>query len=177
MSKSQFTRRYYSLPAEFFEDFSHVKGQRKFIRKIMRELISHDFRERLMMTVTEVNGCRYCRSFHLKESLKSGVGEAELAELLEGRIPKDTPLDEYQALAYAQHWAENNAQPDPEIWANLVKIYGQEKADAIQLILWMIRMGNLAGNLADYIIFRLSFGRRGLIKDEARFSIVDMSGS
>ncbi len=173
MSKPPFTRRYYRHPREFFEDFSHVKGRRDFIRKVMRELISYEFRERLMMTVTEVNGCRYCRDFHLKESLKSGVSEAELAELLEGRIPKDTPPAEYQALAYAQHWAENNAQPDPEIWKKLVENYGQEKADAIQLVLWMIRMGNLSGNLADYFIYNLSFGKHGLVENEARFSIME----
>ncbi len=172
MSKSQFTRRFYKRPRAFFQDFRHVFRQRNFIRKTMRELISHDFRERLMMVVTEVNGCRYCRDFHLKESLKSGVSEEELAELLEGRIPEDTPSDEYLALAYAQNWAENNAIPDPEIWKNLVANYGQEKADAIQLVLEMIWMGNLSGNLADYIIFKLSFGRHGLVENEERFSIM-----
>ena len=141
----------------------------------MRELISYDFRERLMMTVTEVNGCRYCRDFHLKESLKSGVSEAELAEILEGRIPEDTPADEYQALAYAQHWAENEKKPDPEIWDNLVANYGQEKAEAIQLILQMIWMGNLAGNLADYLLFKLSFGRHGLVENEERFAIMNIN--
>jgi len=125
-----------------------------------------------MMVVTAVNGCRYCRDFHLKEALKSGVSKEELAELLEGRIPKDTPPEEYQALAYAQSWAENNATPTPEIWENLIEAYGQEKAKAIQLVLQMIWMGNLSGNLADYIIFKLSFGRHGLVENEERFSIM-----
>lgn len=172
MNKTKFTRRYYRHPKTFFTDIRHIFGQRKFIRHTMRELISFEFRERLMMVVTEVNGCRYCRDFHLKESLKSGVSEAELAELLEGRIPKDTPPDEYQALAYAQHWAESNTHPDPEIRENLFKTYGQEKAEAIELVLHMIRMGNLAGNSFDYIIYKLSFGRHGLVENEERFSIM-----
>ena len=169
MTKNKFTRRFYRHPSEFLKDIRYILCRRKFIRRTMRELISHDFRERLMMVVTEVNGCRYCRDFHLKEALKSGVSEAELAELLEGRVPKNTPPDEYIALAYAQHWAENNAQPDAEVTQNLVETYGQEKADAIHIILQMIRMGNLSGNLLDYIIFKLSFGKRGLVEDEARF--------
>ncbi len=172
MSQSEFTRRFYNRPSLFLRDFRQIFGQRKFIRNTMTELISHDFQERLMMTVTEVNGCRYCRDFHLKESLKSGISEAELAEMLEGRIPEDTPADEYQALAYAQHWAENEKEPDPEIWANLVANYGQEKANAIELVLQMIWMGNLSGNLADFIIFKLSFGRHGLVENEERFSII-----
>ena len=172
MSKPKFTRRFYNRPAMFFEDFKHVKTHRKSIRKIMRETISSDFRERLMMTVTEVNGCRYCRDFHLKESLKSGVSEAELKELLEGRIPEDTPPDEYAALAYAQHWAESNTHPETEAVQTLIEAYGQEKADAIHIVLRMIWMGNLSGNLLDYIIFKLSFGKYGLQENEERFSIM-----
>ena len=172
MSKPKFTRRYYRHPREFFKDFNDILRQRKFIRRTMREIISYDFRERLMMVVTEVNGCRYCRSYHLKESLKSGVSEAELAEMLKGHIPKDTPPEEYIALAYAQNWAENNANADPEFWQNLVKTYGEEKAKAIQLVVKMIRMGNLSGNLLDYLIYTVSCGRHGLVENEARFSIM-----
>ena len=172
MNKPKFTRRFYNRPSAFFEDFNHVRAQRKSIRKIMRETILSDFRERLMMTVTEVNGCRYCRDFHLKESLKSGVSEAELKELLKGRIPEDTPPDEYAALAYAQYWAESNTHPDAEAVQKLAETYGQEKADAIHIILRMIWMGNLSGNLLDYILFKLSFGKYGLLEDEERFSIM-----
>ncbi len=172
MSTPKFTRRFYNRPAIFFEDFRHLKGKRDLIRRTMRETISSDFRERLMMTVTEVNGCRYCRDFHLKKSLESGVSEAELAELLEGRIPEDTPPDEYAALAYTQYWAENDARPEAEVVQNLVETYGQEKVDAIHIVLRMIRMGNLSGNLLDYIIFKLSFGKYGLQENEERFSIM-----
>jgi len=125
-----------------------------------------------MMIVTEVNGCRYCRDFHAKEALKSGVSEAELKELLEGHIPHDTPPEEYPALVYAQHWAESNAQPSDEAAELLNNTYGQEKADAIQIVLRMIRMGNLSGNLLDYTIYKLSFGRHGLLQNEERFSIM-----
>ncbi len=167
MSKKEFTRRYYRRFRDVKKDIGYIMQRRARIRPTMQKLITPDFRERLMMTVTEVNGCRYCRDFHLKESLKSGVSEAELAELLEGRIPADTPPDEYTGLAYAQHWAENNALPDPDATQNLIAVYGQEKADAIHLILRMIRMGNLSGNLFDYLLFKLSFGKFGLDKKKA----------
>jgi AhpD family alkylhydroperoxidase len=172
MSKRKFTRRYYRRPQEIFNDFQYILSRRKFIRRTMRELIPPDFRERLMMVVTEVNGCRYCRSYHRKESRKSGVSESELKELLEGLIPQDTPAEEYVALAYAQKWAESNAKHDPQAWQHLVETYGEEKANAIQLILRMIRVGNLSGNLLDFLIFKLSFGRLGLVQNEERFSIM-----
>jgi len=119
-----------------------------------------------MMVVTEVNGCRYCRYYHAKEALKSGISEEALAELLEGKIPADSPPEEYAALAYAQHWAEQNAQPDPDAVERLTATYGKEKADAIHLVLRMIRMGNLSGNLLDFLLFKVSFGRYGLDEQE-----------
>ncbi|MFC2009044.1 hypothetical protein ACFLUT_03220 [Chloroflexota bacterium] len=39
--------------------------------------------------------------------------------------------------------------------------YGAEKADAIHLVLRLIRMGNLMGNTWDYFLHRISFGKWG----------------
>ncbi len=125
-----------------------------------------------MMVVTEVNGCRYCSYYHAKEALKSGVSEEALKELLEGKIPEDTPPKEYPALVYAQHWAENNAQLEAATVQHLVSKYGQEMSDAIHIVLRMIRIGNLSGNLLDYILFRLSFGKFGRTKNDDRYVIL-----
>jgi hypothetical protein len=43
----------------------------------------------------------------------------------------------------------------------LQQTYGREKTEAIHLMLRMIRMGNLLGNSWDYLIYRISFGRKG----------------
>ncbi len=138
----------------------------------MRELISSEFRERLMMVVTEVNGCRYCSSFHAKEALKSGISNEELKVLLAGDIPENAPSEEIPALVYAQHWAESDAQPDDAALKRLVDEYGQEKANAIHIILRIIRFGNLSGNLLDYILFKLSFGKLGKAEKDESFVIL-----
>jgi hypothetical protein len=52
-----------------------------------------------------------------------------------------------------------------------VEIYGEEKAEAIEIVLRMIRSGNLLGNLWDYWLFRLSFGRLGLQEGEERYTL------
>jgi len=72
-------------------------------------------------------------------------------------------------LYYARNWAESNAQADSRAEQHLREVYGAEKAEAIQIILRMIRVGNLLGNTGDYLLFLLSFGWLGLRKDEARF--------
>jgi AhpD family alkylhydroperoxidase len=166
----KFLRRMYSHPREFLQDFRYMMSRRPMIRRAMRELIPPSFRERLMMTVTEVNGCRYCSYYHSRSALTSGVSEAELREMLAGSIPQDTPAAELPALLYARHWAENNAAPDLQAEERLRGVYGEETSQAIEIILRMIRAGNLLGNTADYWLAILTFGRLGLRKDEARFA-------
>ncbi len=160
-----FSRRTYTLRA-FWRDFREMMGQRALIRKTVRHLISPQFRERLMMVVTEVNGCRYCRYFHVQESAKAGLSERELRALLTGQIPPDAPAEEIPALFYAQHWAAQDGNPDPEYRRALEARYGSEMAEAIHIVLRMIRMGNLLGNTWDYLLYRFSFGRWGLLPEE-----------
>jgi AhpD family alkylhydroperoxidase len=170
MSKKVFRRRIYHGLADLRADFRYISGRRNLLRRAMRGLISPAFRERLMMVVTEVNGCRYCSYYHAREALKSGISSAELHDFLAGHIPAETLPDEYVALIYAEHWAETDADPDPEAVQKLIETYGEEKAAAIDMLLRMIRAGNLLGNTADYLLYRLSFGLMGLRKNESQFS-------
>lgn len=71
------------------------------------------------------------------------------------------PQEEAVALLYAQHWADSNASPDTEATRRLEQAYGAEKAKAINIILRMIRVGNLWGNSWDCFLYRISFGRWG----------------
>ncbi|MBN1374858.1 MAG: carboxymuconolactone decarboxylase family protein [Dehalococcoidia bacterium] len=121
-------------------------------------LLSPAFRERLMLAVTAVNGCRYCSYFHAKQALKSGITQEEIGKLLAGDI-NDCPPEEGVAVIYAQHWAESNAHPDTEAVKKLQGTYGPGKAEAIHLALQMIQLGNLLGNTWDYFLYRLSFGK------------------
>jgi AhpD family alkylhydroperoxidase len=158
-----FRRRTYQGPADFLEDVRFLIGNRSLVKRAMRSgAISLRFRERLMMVVTEVNGCRYCSSYHIAQSIKAGLSNDELRVLLKGQIPEDAPAEEITSLAYAQHWAETNARPDSEAVHHLVETYHGEKADMIHAILRMIRTGNLLGNTWDYFLHRVSFGRLGL---------------
>ncbi len=113
-----------------------------------------------MLAVTAVYGCRYCSYLHARQGLKSGVSQQEAAALLAGSL-ETCPPEEAVALLYAQHWAESNASPDAEAVQRFEHTYGTEKAKAINLVLRMIRIGNLSGNLWDYCLYRLSRGKWG----------------
>lgn len=164
-----FRRRIYARPAQLWDDVRYLLARRGFVRRAMRELLTFDFRERLMMVVTEVNGCRYCSYYHVRESRRAGIPEAELRELLAGTIPHDAPADELPALLYAREWAEHDARPPAEADAQLAAVYGAELAEAIGVALRLIRIGNLLGNTGDYLVYRATFGRAGLRRDEARY--------
>jgi AhpD family alkylhydroperoxidase len=158
-----FRRRTYRGLADFLADLRFLIVNRHVVKKAMRsDVVSLRFRERLMLVVTEVNGCRYCSSYHSAQSIKAGLSSDELRLLLKGQIPEDSPAEEHVALAYARHWAETNARPVAEAVHHLVETYRDEKADMIHVILRMIRAGNLLGNTWDYFLHRISFGRLGL---------------
>ncbi len=156
-----FGKRTYRGPREWLADiFFLAKNIGPVWRVMRRKPVSAAFRERLMLAVTSVYGCRYCAWGHSREALRSGVGGAEIRSLLAGNV-SDCPEDEAIALLYAQHWADSDARPDPDAAANLERTYGLQKAEAINLLLRMIRVGNLSGNTWDRFLHAISRGRWG----------------
>jgi AhpD family alkylhydroperoxidase len=157
----KFRKRSYTSAREFVNDALYlVRNVRGLSRVNSGGLISPAFRERLMLAVTAVYGCRYCSYLHARQGLRSGVSQQEAAALLAGSL-EVCPPEEAVALLYAQHWAESNTNPDAEAAQRLEHTYGTEKAKAINLVLRMVRVGNLAGNLWDYCLYWLSRGKLG----------------
>ena len=156
----KFTKRTYSL-WELLADISFLTKNIRDVRRIMREkLISSAFRERLMLSVTSVYGCRYCCWAHTREALRSEIDPKEITGLLTGSV-ENCPEEEALALLYAQHWADSNARPDPEATRRLEEAYGAETANIINMVLRIVRVGNLWGNSWDCFLYRVSFGRWG----------------
>ena len=162
----RFKRRYYGSLGEMGRDLVWPFRHRSQLKRAMGGgLVDFAFRERLMLAVTAVNDCRYCSYFHAQEALKANLSETEIQTLLAGAFD-DAPTEEIPALLYAQHWAESDAKPDATARQTLINTYGQEKAESIETVLRMIRIGNLSGNTADYLLYRLSWGRWGISERE-----------
>jgi AhpD family alkylhydroperoxidase len=163
-----FPKRTYGSLNELFSDIKAILSNREHVRRAMRgNLVSPEFRERLMLVVTQVNDCRYCSSYHSSEALKVGISADEISLLMQGGIPDSAPASELAAIHYARHWAENNTKSTDVEKKRLIEIYGQETADAIHILLRMIRIGNLSGNTWDSWLYRLTFGRWGLPKSQS----------
>ena len=128
----------YRLMDDFLSDIGGMKQKKK--------RVGDPFVKRIMLAVTQVNGCEMCSYFHTKEALKMGMPEHEIRNILGGEF-RDAPEEEAAALAFAQHYAETVGRPDAEAWDKLVQIYGQQKAEAILTFIRAIMVGNAQGNI------------------------------
>ncbi len=155
-----FKRRTYRNLREPLSDILTIVRNRS---KLRGETLTNAFRERLMLAVTEVNRCRYCAYYHARQALVEGLSKAELQALTEGDFDTSPP-EERPALLYAQHWAEAKGQPDPAARRRLRELYGDDKADAIEITLRIIRVGNLAGNTLDKLLYYATLGHWGRTK-------------
>jgi len=112
------------------------------------------FRERLMLAVTEVNGCRYCSYLHSRVALGTGMDDAEVRALLAGEL-QSSPPEQLAGLMFAQHWAETRGRPSNDAVQRLLSEYGKETAGNIVAAVQSIMIGNLYGNTFDAFLWRL----------------------
>lgn len=154
-----FSRRRYESLGQVTGELRVIFQRRAELRMALR-LLDPAFRERLMLTVTQVNGCRYCAQAHARMALEGGLAQEEIEALLSG-VTAACPADELTALLYAQHWAESGGAPSEAARASLLECYGEERTAAIEMALRMIQASNLSGNTFDYLLYRLSGGRWG----------------
>ena len=156
----KFRRRTYTFPGLFKDIFTVLKHPVLAFAAMWGKEISSSFRQRLMLAVTAVNGCRYCTYLHTREALHAGLSEHEIALLL-GKSVEMVPANEVKAILYAQYWADNNARPELSVRKELLNAYGLSKSRLIEMILTLIRIGNLVGNCFDCCLFTISRGRWG----------------
>lgn len=115
-------------PVTFYQHLLRALKSFPLMLKSQREgMVNKAFNERIMLAVTEVNGCKYCSYYHTRLAVKEGISKAEIRAMRTGKMT-DIPENEAPALMYAQHYADMGGRPDPEIRSLLVTHYGEEKA-------------------------------------------------
>lgn len=102
------------------------------------------FLERIMLAVTEVNGCAMCSYYHTKVALEEGFSAEEIRAML-GADFADVPADELDGVLFAQHYADQRGKPSRESWQHVVDVYGETGAYGVLAVTRMIMFGNAAG--------------------------------
>jgi AhpD family alkylhydroperoxidase len=117
--------------------------------------IDRAFAERVMLAVTQVNGCRYCSFAHTRMALTAGVTSEEIRAIEANEFGKILP-DQVTALMFAQHYAEMDGHPAPEAWQRMIDVYGADVTRDLMVYIRLISLANLWGNTFDALLSRLT---------------------
>ncbi len=102
------------------------------------------FAERIMLAVTEVNGCELCSYAHTRFALEAGLDDEEIRALL-GGVSDDAPADQLPAITFGQHYADTRGHPDAVAWQELVDHFGADEALGALAAVRMMMWGNVVG--------------------------------
>jgi AhpD family alkylhydroperoxidase len=103
-------------------------------------------RERVILAVTEVNGCRYCAWIH-------GSWSDYLGERAEGSDLDDAEFAELTLLTYARACADAGRPLDAAALADVLTADG---VTAVRATVAQIEVSNLVGNTVDGLLARLT---------------------
>lgn len=137
-------RKLFTISEIYQNIYKAIISRKDFNNAIKNNLISNQFKERIMLAVTEVNKCDMCSYAHTKAALDSGMSGEEIQKILMGDL-KEAPEDEIKGILFAQHYADFRGEPDSETWISLVKEYGKDKALGVLGVIRIIMVGNSLG--------------------------------
>lgn len=80
-----------------------------------KHLLDRQAVERVMLAVTEVNGCPACSWAHTRMALREGMIGEEISSMLSGS-GEFVPPAEASGVLFAQHYADSRGHPDPETY-------------------------------------------------------------
>lgn len=126
------------------------------IRSLFRPRIPAAPREKIMLGVTSVTGCRYCTWGHTRWAMAEGVPLEEVNQILGQQVESLEARDpaEAAAILFAQHYAENLDRFDPESIESLRRYYSAAQAAEILAYVRAITLGSLTGNTVDAFVGR-----------------------
>ena len=157
-----------SLSEAYKAMYYGVKNMPRLKMAMNKGLISKHFNSRIMLAVTEVNGCNLCSYGHTTIALESGMTEEEIHQLLGGET-SDTPLEEQAALLFAQSVADSRGAVSKKAWEHLVTIYGEKQSKAILASVEVIMMGNTFGIPIGSLFSRVS--KKDIFKKDDRTTL------
>ncbi len=109
-----------------------------------RKVLSSQFIERIMLAVTEVNGCPACSYAHARIALREGLSPDEIVGFLSGDSGFTAEHEAYGIL-FAQHYAETGGYPDRAAYERLTGAYGERGARVILSAAQIMTAGNMVG--------------------------------
>ena len=120
------------------------------------KLMNKKLKERIMLAITEVNGCAMCSYIHTTIALKSGMTNEQIKLILDGDT-SNIPVDEAVAVMFAQEYAYSRENPSIYSINRLIYDYGKEKSNLVMAACHMITMTNGMGISMHLFLNRIRF--------------------
>lgn len=140
----EFYKKIYSLREFYIALYNGMRTIKYMMREKKNKELTPEFIERIMLAVTEVNGCEICSYAHTKIALEQGMSNEEILTILSGNT-NNIPSSEAAAIIFAQHYADSRGNPTYESWQRIVDQYGKAKAMGILGSIRAIMIGNIHG--------------------------------
>ena len=137
-------RKLYSVQESYWILYKGLCSAKYMFKSKRNKELRPDFIERIMLAVTEVNGCAICSYAHTKMALEAGMSNEEIQNMLSG-VFDNVPTEEMAAIIFAQHYADCRGNPSQESWEQIVELYSSSKAKGILGAIRMIMIGNTYG--------------------------------
>lgn len=142
--KNSFGKKLYSVRESYWILYKGFMTMKYMARAKKNNELSPEFIKRIMLAVTEVNGCAICSYFHSKMAIEMGMDIEEIQGMLAG-IFDNIPEDEAMGVLFAQHYADSRGNPSKEAWERILKTYGISKSGGILASIRIIMIGNVYG--------------------------------
>lgn len=126
------------------------------IRAFIRPKIPFVLREKVYLSVTAINDCRFCQWGHTHWALAHGLPLEEVNQILSSQdktLAADSPA-EAAAIFFAQHYTEQQDKFDPQALENLRKYYSHAQVKELLAHVRFITLTNLSGNTVDAFLGR-----------------------
>jgi len=140
----EFYKKIYSVQEFYHILYEGLRTMKYMVKAKKNKSLSPELIERIMLGVTEVNGCEVCSYAHTKMALEQGLSNEEIQNLLIGTADA-VPPDEMPAFLFAQHYADTRGKPTEESWNRVMSLYGEKKATGILGAIRSIMIGNVHG--------------------------------
>ncbi|MCX5971803.1 MAG: carboxymuconolactone decarboxylase family protein [Coprothermobacterota bacterium] len=149
-----FSKRFFT-PISFQNTMAGFLSNTGELRRAMRGgKLGRAFGERIMLVVSQVNGCRSCSYAHTRFALREGVPADELYRLADGDL-QGQPEGILVALLFAQHYAETGGNPESATRERLEATYGKDGAREVRAYIRLAMMTSLFNNTLEAIWSRL----------------------
>jgi AhpD family alkylhydroperoxidase len=100
------------------------------LKRRNKSVMNKKLKERIMLAVSEVNGCAMCSYVHTKLALQVGIDNEEIKNIIKGDI-EGIPEEDVPAVLFAKNFAFNHEVIDPALYNKIAELYGEDKANAI----------------------------------------------